>query len=110
MLIKSRIWLEKEGNVLLGNGRVLLIKKIIKTGSLSKAAKEMEISYRKAWNLIDSINKTSKQPFVITSKGGSNGGGTIVTEYGLKKIAQFDVLKERYHQFLKEQEYLFDED
>ncbi len=110
MLIKSRVWLESDGNVVLGNGRVTLLKKIIEKGSLSKAAKEMGISYRKAWNLVDSINKSSKLPFIITSKGGTNGGGTVVTEYGQKKIAQFEMLKERYYQFLKEQEHLFNED
>lgn len=110
MLIKSRIWIENKGNVILGNGRISLLKKIIETGSLSKASKEMKISYRKAWNLIDSINKSSNQPVVITSKGGNNGGGTVVTEYGEKMIQKFDILKEQYQNFLKDQEYLFDEE
>lgn len=110
MFIKSRIWLEQDGHVLLGNGRVAIMKKIIATGSLSKAAKEMKISYRKAWNLIDAINKTSTTPFVITSKGGANGGGTTVTNYGLKKIEQFELLNKRLHVFLKEQEHVFNEE
>lgn len=108
MRIKSRVWLELNDKVLLGNGRVTLLKKIIETGSLSKAAQEMNISYRKAWNLIDSINKASEQPIVISSKGGNKGGGTSVTDYGISMIKKFDLLKEHYHNFLKEQEILFD--
>ena len=53
--IKSRIWIETKNNVLLGEGRVQLLKAIEETGSLSKAAKTIKISYKKAWNLIDSV-------------------------------------------------------
>ncbi len=110
MLIKSRIWLENDGNVILGNGRIALMKKIIETGSLSKAALALGISYRKAWNLIDSVNKSSKEPLVITSKGGAKGGGTIVTEYGKKKIEQFEIVRAELHVFLKEKQAIFNDD
>lgn len=88
--IKSRIWIEVNNNVLLGEGRVQLIKAIEKTGSLSKAAKSLNMSYKKAWTLIDAVNKSAEQPVIITSVGGKNGGGTQVTTYGKKLINAFE--------------------
>tara|TARA_R110000787_G_scaffold15134_9_gene46883 strand:+ start:1147 stop:1485 length:339 start_codon:yes stop_codon:yes gene_type:complete len=88
--IKSRIWIEADDNVLLGEGRVRLLKAIDETGSLSKAAKSMQISYKKAWTLIDAVNKSSKKPVTITSIGGKGGGGAVLTEYGRKLILVFD--------------------
>ncbi len=88
--IKSRIWIEAGDNVLLGEGRVRLLKAIDETGSLSKAAKSLQISYKKAWTLIDAVNKSSIQPVTITSIGGKGGGGMVLTEYGRKLILAFD--------------------
>ena len=88
--IKSRIWIEAHDNVLLGEGRVRLLKAIEETGSLSKAAKSMQMSYKKAWTLIDAVNKSSKKPVTITSICGKGGGGTVLTEYGRKLILAFD--------------------
>ena len=88
--IKSRIWIEAYHNVLLGEGRVRLLKAIDETGSLSKAAKSMQMSYKKAWTLINAVNKSSKKPVTITSIGGKGGGGMVLTEYGRKLILAFD--------------------
>lgn len=88
--IKSRIWIEADNNVLLGEGRVRLLKAIEETGSLSKAAKRLQISYKKAWTLIDAVNKSSKKPVTVTSIGGKGGGGAVLTEYGKKLIVAFE--------------------
>lgn len=88
--IKSRIWIEADDNVFLGEGRVRLLKAIEETGSLSKAAKSLKISYKKAWNLIDSVNKSAREPAVITSVGGKDGGGMELTPYGKKLTTTFD--------------------
>ena len=63
--IKSRIWIEVGNNVLLGEGRVRLLKAIEKTGSLSKAAKSLKISYKKAWTLVDAVNKSSQKSLLL---------------------------------------------
>ena len=88
--IKSRIWIEIDDKIFLGEGRVKLLQSIDKTQSLSKSAKELKISYKKAWNLIDSLNKLSEKPIVIKSTGGSGGGGTVLTPYGKKIVIAFD--------------------
>lgn len=98
--IKSRIWIEFEDKVLLGEGRVQLLKEIDKTGSLSQAAKEIDISYKKAWELLNSINLSAKQPVTINSVGGKGGGGAELTEYGKSLISAFEEINQNCWKFL----------
>jgi molybdate transport system regulatory protein len=101
--IKSRIWIENEDNVLLGEGRVRLLKAIEETGSLSKASKSLNLSYKKAWRLMDSVNKSAKQPVTINSIGGKGGGGTTLTNYGKSLITAFDTINKNCWNFLDNQ-------
>ena len=101
--IKSRIWIESEDNVLLGEGRVHLLKAIQETGSLSKAAKSLNISYKKAWQMLDSVNKSAKKPVTINSIGGKGGGGAELTEYGKSLVQAFDEINKSCWAFLDKQ-------
>lgn len=101
--IKSRIWIEGEEGVFLGEGRIKILKAIIAEGSLSKAAKSLGMSYKKAWNLVDSINKNASAPIITTNTGGSGGGGTEITEYGIKMIAAFESINKNCWDFLDQQ-------
>lgn len=101
--IKSRIWIESDNNVLLGEGRVQLLKAINETGSLSKAAKSINISYKKAWGLLDSINKSAQKPVTINSIGGKGGGGAELTAYGKSLILAFDDINKNCWEFLDKQ-------
>ncbi len=101
--IKSRIWIEVGDNVLVGEGRVRLLKAIDETGSLSKAAKSLKMSYRKAWLLVDSINNASPLPLVDSSVGGKNGGGTILTEHGKAMIQAFEKINKNCWAYLAQQ-------
>tara|TARA_R110002050_G_scaffold275455_1_gene420208 strand:+ start:18583 stop:18921 length:339 start_codon:yes stop_codon:yes gene_type:complete len=98
--IKSRVWIEYDNHVLLGEGRVHLLKAIEATGSLSKAAKSLNLSYKKAWNLIDSVNKSAKKPVTINSIGGKGGGGAQLTDYGKSLILAFDEINKNCWDFL----------
>lgn len=100
MKIKSKIWIETEQGVLVSEGRIQLLKLISETGSLSKAAKEMNISYQKAWRMIDTSNKSSRYPLIITKIGGSCGGGTVLTFYGESLIKSFDEINKSVWKFL----------
>ncbi|MBC3759651.1 LysR family transcriptional regulator [Hyunsoonleella sp. SJ7] len=101
--IKSRIWIESDQNVLLGEGRVHLLKAIQETGSLSKAAKSLNISYKKAWQLLDSVNRAAKKPVTINSVGGKGGGGAELTDYGTSLVKAFDEINKNCWAFLDEQ-------
>ena len=101
--IKSRIWIEADGNILLGEGRVALLKAIVETGSLSKAAKSLGMSYKKAWSLMDAVNKRAEKPVITTSIGGKGGGGAQITSYGKSLVTAFETINENCWEFLDEQ-------
>lgn len=90
--IKSRIWIEKEGNIFLGYGRIELLKKINETESINAASKALKMSYKKAWRLINNMNEIAKEPIIIKNIGGKDGGGTKLTPYGKKIIVQFETI------------------
>ncbi|WP_075340686.1 winged helix-turn-helix domain-containing protein [Tenacibaculum agarivorans] len=98
--IKSRIWIEIEGHVFLGEGRIQLLKAIENTGSLSKAAKSINLSYKKAWHLLDSMNQSAKEPVTVNSIGGKGGGGSTLTEYGKNLIIAFEQINQNCWNFL----------
>ncbi|HAW52616.1 MAG TPA: molybdenum transporter [Flavobacteriales bacterium] len=101
--VKNRIWLEGDNGTFLGNGRIELLYHIHHTGSIKKAAKKLKMSYRKAWSLLDSMNKQAKEVYLIKSSGGSGGGGTEVTEAGLRAIENFKKLDQKCQHFLNEE-------
>jgi molybdate transport system regulatory protein len=98
--IKSKIWIETDEGIIISEGRIRLLKLIEATGSLNKAAKEMNISYQKAWKLVDASNKASKKPLVATQIGGNKGGGTVITPYGKLLIESFEKINKECWNFL----------
>lgn len=108
--IKSRIWIGSSKGMLLGEGRIALLREIEKHGSISKAAKAMEMSYKKAWRLVDEMNKNANKPLVQQKIGGKGGGGTVLSEAGVKAIRIYTELKEKERAFLKEQELWLDQE
>ncbi|MDX1365760.1 MAG: LysR family transcriptional regulator [Arenibacter latericius] len=101
--IKSRIWIEAGDNVFLGEGRVKLLKAIDEEGSLSKAAKSLGMSYKKAWTLVDAVNKSAKKKVVVKTVGGAKGGGTKITPYGKKLMEAFENINKNCWAFLDQQ-------
>jgi molybdate transport system regulatory protein len=77
----------------LGAGKVRLLELISETGSISKAAKGMDMSYRRAWLLIDELNTMFSKAVVETVAGGSGGGGAKVTGFGSEVINVFRKLE-----------------
>lgn len=105
--INGRIWLETtSGDVterFMGIGRLELLEHIQQTGSINQAAKAMRMSYKRAWELVHSMNTQADQPLVITQTGGSAGGGAIVTEEGQRHLTHFRALHERFREFLADE-------
>ena len=78
----------------LGPGKADLLEAIADTGSISAAARRMGMSYRRAWNLVDSMNREFTLPLVQAAAGGKRGGGTEITETGeqiLKRYREIEV-------------------
>jgi molybdate transport system regulatory protein len=101
--LRGHIWLEGSEGTFLGYGRIALLERIREYGSITKAAKALEMPYRKAWLLIDSMNRQVPKPFVVTSSGGKKGGGTRVTPEGEKAIEIFWKIHNKFQKFLKNQ-------
>ena len=70
----------------MGPGKARLIEYIDSTGSISAAAREMGMSSRRAWQLVDAINASFSEPVVLTAIGGKRGGGAVVTDFGRRVV------------------------
>lgn len=79
----------------MGPGKAELITRIDTTGSISAAAREMGMSYRRAWQLVEAINKSFREPVVVTATGGKRGGGASVTDFGRALVAQFHAMEDK---------------
>jgi molybdate transport system regulatory protein len=104
MTFHGRVWIDGREGTFIGYGRVVLLERIIELGSITKAAKSMEMSYRHAWDLVDSMNRQAKRPFVELATGGRGGGGAIVTKDGKKAIKVFWSFYKDLQAFLKREE------
>jgi molybdate transport system regulatory protein len=99
--IKSKFWIEVDGKPVFGRGRRCLLEAIDKHGSINQAAKDMNISYRKAWGYLKATEERLGMILVERQIGGKDGGGAILTknartilkkyrdmEKGLQKIVE----------------------
>ena len=101
--IKSKIWIEVEGKVLLGEGRVCLLNTIKENGSLSKADRQMQMSYKKASQMISTMNQSGEETIVTMHTGGKDGGGTQLTLYGNALIKVFEEIHKNCWNYLDKQ-------
>lgn len=101
--VKSRIWIEQNDQILLGLGRVRLLEQIVLDGSINKACKSLNMSYKKAWKLVNAMNENSDQPLVETLSGGKGGGGTQVTPFGKKMIETFRNIENKSFDFFNDE-------
>ena len=76
-------------DIALGPGKVELLEHIARTGSLRKAAEAMEMSYMRAWTLVQTMNRCFKVPVVVTKRGGAEGGAALVTDKGMAVLALY---------------------
>ena len=79
-----RIRVVSDSQIALGPGKVDLLEEIERSGSISQAARELGLSYRRAWTLVDTMNKSFKSYLVEGSAGGGKGGGSHLTPLGKK--------------------------
>ncbi|MBS0581038.1 MAG: LysR family transcriptional regulator [Proteobacteria bacterium] len=96
MRVRFRVHFGRD--VTVGPGKIELLEHIARAGSLSQAARAMDMSYRRAWVLLNSMNTSYREPVVITAKGGRGGGGATLTAFGRELIRiyrQFDKALQR---------------
>jgi molybdate transport system regulatory protein len=79
----------------MGPGKAELVERIAETGSISAAARGLGMSYRRAWQLVEALNRDFREPVVLTSIGGTRGGGAQVTPFGRKLAAEFRRMEDK---------------
>lgn len=99
--IHGRMWLTLDGKNVVGHGRVELLRQIDVTGSISKAAKAMKMSYKAAWDAVDAMNNALGASVVESAAGGAKGGGSQVTEAGKRLISEFEAMETRHREWLE---------
>ena len=91
---RLRIRVDLTPDCSIGPGKVALLEAIEREGSLSVAARSIEMSYRRAWNLLDDLNRSFAQTVVSTAVGGVQGGGARLTDFGLALVKAFRALED----------------
>ena len=87
--VRAKIWIERDGKIVLLEAGADLLEQISATGSLSEGARSLRYSYRRAWMLLNDMNTRWPEPLVTTSIGGKRGGGAMLTEYGERVLRSF---------------------
>ena len=85
--LSIRIDLDTDGRI--GPGKIQLLETIRTCGSISAAGRAMNMSYKRAWDLVDDINRICRRAAVERQKGGKDGGGAILTPFGLSLVTRY---------------------
>ncbi|MFV5374191.1 winged helix-turn-helix domain-containing protein [Acinetobacter calcoaceticus] len=99
--LKLQIRVLSERNIAFGPGKADLLGAIERTGSISQAAKSMNMSYRRAWQLVDTMNQCFETALVETQTGGTHGGGAAVTALGQKVLQHYRQMEINARQVLE---------
>ena len=90
---RLRILLGRE--IAIGPGKAELLRLIEEMGSISAAAREMGMSYRRAWTLVETMNGAFREPVVEAATGGRGGGGAQVTDFGREALKRYRAMEEK---------------
>jgi molybdate transport system regulatory protein len=85
----------------LGRGKIELMEHIRATGSISAAGRAMDMSYRRAWLLVDQLNRMFDEPSVVPQRGGQKGGGARLTPFGEALLIRFRDMERSMHEALQ---------
>jgi molybdate transport system regulatory protein len=95
--VRSKIWLEIDGEPVFGQGREELLRLIREGNSINAAAKAMGMPYRKAWTYIDAMEKRLGFPLVNRQRGGTGGGESSLTTQAVALLEKFNLLKKGFN-------------
>jgi molybdate transport system regulatory protein len=99
MSVQTKVWLEKDGKPVFGIGKLGLFKAIKKEGSISKASKRMNISFRRAWSHLDNAERNFGTPLLEKHKGGKGGGRSSLTGEAEELASKFERLSDEVREF-----------
>ncbi len=91
--VQFRMRIYRDADIAIGPGKIALLEAIGQARSITAAAQQLGMSYRRAWLLIDELNRSLRQPAVESAVGGARGGGTVVTQTGLELIRRYRAIE-----------------
>ncbi len=100
--IRSKLWIEVSGEPVFGRGRRFLLQAIDTHGSINRAAKEINISYRKAWSYIKNMEERLGIKLVDRQAGGKNGGGATLTDDAREFLRKYETLESGIREMVDE--------
>jgi len=100
IVLKSKVWLEKDGKLFMGHGRATLLERIDQLGSISAAARSMKLAYRNAWLWVEAMNRLALSPLVTKSTGGPRGGYARLTDEGRRIIKEYKEKRARVREII----------
>ena len=92
-MVKLTIRIDLSDHGAVGPGKIRLLELVGESGSISAAGRAMNMSYRRAWMLVDALNRCFRQPLVETQLGGTRGGGAVLTKLGQDVIARYRAIE-----------------
>lgn len=98
--VDGRFWINRDSQTFLGPGRVELLEQIAAGHSIAEAARQLGMSYKTAWDMLNEVNQLADEPLFISVKGGRHGGGTTITPYGQQVITLFRHIEREYQAML----------
>ena len=99
--VAATMSLRRADKAFLGGDRIDLLEAIDRFGSITRAAREVGISYKTAWDAVDAMNNAAEKPLVRRAVGGLGGGGTVLTDEGKETVRLYRVLQDEHQEFIK---------
>jgi molybdate transport system regulatory protein len=100
--LEGSVWMTVGGENFGGAGRVTLLAAIAESGSITKAAKSINMSYKAAWDAVDNMNNLAGEPLVERVSGGKGGGGTRLTARGTQLVQNFRLIEREHRRFVQQ--------
>ena len=91
--VQFRLRIYRDDSIAIGPGKIALLEAIAETGSISAAGRQLGMSYRRAWMLIDEMNRALNSPAVSTASGGAHGGGSVLTPVGEQIVRHYRAIE-----------------
>ncbi|PCE23306.1 MULTISPECIES: winged helix-turn-helix domain-containing protein [Paraburkholderia] len=95
--------IQQADTIALGPGKVALLEAVREHGSISAAARSLKMSYRRAWLLMDELNRSLKSPATVSEHGGQSGGGSVLTPVGEEIIRLYRDIENQAYTVCSEQ-------
>jgi len=94
--VRTKVWLEVDGKRLIGQGRATLLRLIQDTSSINAAAREMGISFRRAWSMVRDMEETIGSPLVDKKRGGVGGGEARLTPVAFRLLERYESIRRQF--------------